>query len=69
MKYDKDITRCKLCGKVIVGGGKMGLCDSCFSNDAGKVGIIASAAVVALWKPVKKYGPKLVKGIVKLIKR
>lgn len=67
MKYDKGITRCKQCGKVIVGGGKMGLCDSCFNNDAGKIGIVGTT-FLALWKPIKKYGPKLVKRIVEWIK-
>ena len=46
-------TRCKKCGKVIVGASKMGLCDSCFNKQATKGGGIL-LAIGAAWKPIIK---------------
>ena len=50
---DDSTTRCKKCGKVIVGKSRLGLCDSCFNSDATKtVGTLGALAL--LIKPVIK---------------
>lgn len=68
MKQHNEATRCKQCGKVIVGSSKMGLCDSCFNDDAAKAGGIA-VAIGIFWKPVKKYVPKAIKWVSSFIRR
>ncbi len=63
---NNQVTRCKQCGKVIVGNAKLGLCDSCFSKDSGRAA--EGAGILALvWVGVKKYGPKVLK-LIKNIK-
>lgn len=49
MSRDESFTRCKQCGKIIVGNSKFGLCDSCFNGDVGKAGIAAGISA-ALYK-------------------
>ena len=34
----ENITRCRKCGKVIVGNSKLGLCESCLNAEAEKAG-------------------------------
>ncbi len=60
-------TRCKQCGKVIVGGGKMGLCDSCFNKDATKTVGIAGGGYV-LFRVLKKHGKAILNGLEKILK-
>lgn len=52
-------TRCKHCGKVIVGNAKLGLCDSCFSKDTGHA-VEAVGGIAVIWYGIKKWGPKIV---------
>lgn len=63
MSKNDEYTRCKQCGKVIVGGGKMGLCDSCFNADAEK-GLFA----VGVGAVVFKFRKQIVNGLKTLIK-
>ncbi len=70
MNKNDGYTRCKQCGKVIVGGGKMGLCDSCFNSDAEKAGGIAIAGGIIfkfrkqIWNGIKT-AANIVKGLIK----
>ena len=67
MNKNDGYTRCKQCGKVIVGGGKMGLCDSCFNRDAEKGGII-----LLIGGTLYKFRKEIAKGakaVFKLLKR
>ena len=60
MSKDERYTRCKQCGKIIVGSGKLGLCDSCFNADAKKAAIAGATVGVSvkyrkeIWKFIKK---------------
>lgn len=60
-------TKCKQCGKVIVGNAKLGLCDSCFNKDAGIV-VGGASILTSLGVGIKKHGPKLASWIKKLLK-
>ena len=61
-------TRCKQCGKIIVGGGKMGLCDSCFNKDATRSAEIAGSSYL-LYKILKKHGKAIINWLRKFIKK
>ena len=50
---NKDVARCRKCGKVIVGSSKLGLCDSCFSKEGTKVGLFGTGAAI-LYKNRKR---------------
>mgnify|MGYP004699081559 FL=1 len=63
----KDIKKCKICGRIITDKNNItGLCPKHQKglNDAGAV---AGAGIAMLG--VKKFGPKILKGAIKLIKR
>ena len=46
MSRSERRTRCKQCGKVIMGRSKMGLCDRCFNKDAtGTMGLLGGFIV------------------------
>lgn len=62
MKRKNDAVVCKQCGKIIVGTGKMGLCESCFNKGAG-VAVTGIAAAPFLYKLGRKFGPKVIRGI------
>ena len=58
MKQNDNSTRCKQCGKVIVGNSKLGLCDRCFNKDATTgAGVIAGiwGVIQFVVKPIIKF--------------
>ena len=63
---NKDVIRCKHCGKVIVGKSKAGLCEQCFSKDA-KVGGGIGFALAGLFIKFRKPIVNVVKAAAKLI--
>ena len=73
MKKKNETVVCKQCGKIIVGVSKAGLCESCFSKDAGIVaaGMAAAPILYKAGKKVlsagKKHGPAVVKCVKTLI--
>ena len=67
MSKNEGYTRCKQCGKVIVGNGKMGLCDSCFNSDAEKGGLLllAGGAIYKFRKEIAKGAKAILKLFIK----
>ena len=53
MEKNEESTRCKQCGKVIVGDSKLGLCDYCFNKDTTR-GVGAIGGGMAAWKLIIK---------------
>ena len=68
IEMSTDATRCKQCGKVIVGGGKMGLCDSCFNKDVTRTAEIAGGGFFA-YRFLKKNWKTIINGVGKLVKK
>lgn len=56
-----------LCGRIITDpNNKTGLCPKCQKNANN---VVAGVGLAGILVGVKKYGPKLVKGVIKIIKR
>ncbi len=52
---NKDVVRCKQCGKIIVGKSKVGLCEQCASKDlkvAGGAGLLTGGLILKYRKPI-----------------
>lgn len=67
---NNDVSRCRKCGKVIVGSSKLGYCDSCFSKQGTTAGIWGAVGFFA-YKNRKKIieGGKKVIDIIKAMKK
>jgi hypothetical protein len=68
MRKNDGYTRCKKCGKVIVGNAKGGRCDSCFNDFVEKGGavFIGSGIVYKIFKkPIDKFAKAIIRHFVK----
>ena len=58
---------CKTCGRIITNpNNKTGLCPKCQKAGNNILGVVGATSLIVLGK---KFGPKIIKGAIKIIKR
>lgn len=67
MKKKNQTEKVCVCGRIITDPkNKTGLCPKC---QKGANNIFAGAGVIGIFAGIKKFGPKIVKGAIKIIKK